>query len=182
MSLLKAASHYGLGRKKYRFEMKVHQLILPTSANKLIARVIWSRRKKHSAKYQTSWIEGVEGFYFDECLKHTATIFLTATTNQIQSKYTSISIEIKQTMEEAKASKYCSFKLDLSDFINISQPKRIFGKHLKYKNSKGTKKAELILSMTSKQIEINDKESLFSENSDLTQTSASANSRSVSET
>merc|ERR1712048_237424 len=37
--------------------------------------------------------------------------------------------------------------------------------------------------MTSKQIEINDKESLFSENSDLTQTSvASANSRSVSET
>merc|ERR1712190_498476 len=97
------------------------------------------------------------------------TIFLTSITNQIQSKYTSICIEIKEKMTDAKHAKYCAFKLDLSDFINIKTPKQIFHKHLKYKNNKGTKKAELIFSMTSKEeISSNDRDSLFSEDTDVT--------------
>eukprot|EP01084_Bolivina_argentea_P263463 445934_1 len=144
MSILKAAKHYGLARKQYRFEMKIHSLILPTSGNKLVTRVLWSRRKKRSEKYKTLWIEGIEEFKINQVITHSATIFLTSTTNQIQSKYTTISIEIKNEICDKKYTKYCSFKIDLSDYINITMPNKIFSKHLKYKNNSGTKKAELI--------------------------------------
>ena len=152
MSIFSKAKHYGLARKKYKFEMKIHRLILPTSNNKLICRILWSRRKKKSEKFKTSWIEGTEEFYINQVIIHNATIFLTHKTNQFQSKYTTISIEIKDNQNDKKFIKYCSFKIDLSDFINITSPNKIFNKHLKYKSTKGTKKAEIIFSMKSTEI------------------------------
>ncbi len=86
-------------------------------------------------------------------------------------------------MADKKYTKYCSFKIDLLEYINITLPNKIFSKHLKYKNNSGTKKAELIFSIKSTEITntnndssssiinnkiLNDRESLISEDESQT--------------
>eukprot|EP01083_Nonionella_stella_P098867 278101_1 len=157
MSLLKAAQHYGLARKKYKFEMRIHRLTLPSSNKKLLARILWSRRKKRTEKYKTSWVAGTREFIMNQVISHKGTMFLASNTNEIQSKHTTISIETKTGSEGSSKRKhtikYCSFKIDLSDYIDTQQPTKVFHKHLKYKNHSGSKTAEIVFSIKSMQIQ-----------------------------
>ena len=50
-------------------------------------------------KFKTKWCEGVENYNIDESISHEATIYFASNTNQVQSKQTKITLQIRERID-----------------------------------------------------------------------------------
>eukprot|EP01083_Nonionella_stella_P245753 853858_1 len=167
--LVHAAKHYGCPKKRYKFEMHIHRVVLTSEKRKLFTRVLWSRgKKKHKSKhnkprFKTKWCEGVENYNIDESIFDEATIYFTSNTNQIQSKQTKITIQIRERID-GKDVKFAKIALDLSKYVDLSSPHRVFYQRLNYE--KARKKAQLIFTIKSMEIMSDGSVSDYTDNDD----------------
>lgn len=140
--LVQAAKHYGLPKKRYTFSMHIHRVVLLSEKRKLFVRVLWTGRKSSkkklskdlSKRHHSKWCEGVELYNVDESISHEATIYFSSDTNQVQVKWTKITIQIRDRIDGADRI-FAKFELDLSKYIDASNPHRIYYQRLNYEKS-----------------------------------------------
>merc|ERR1712048_624021 len=165
--LVSAAKHYGCTKKRYKLEMHIQCVVLPTEKRKLFTRVLWTRGNSNSknksgkhSHFKTKWCEGVESFNINESIFHDATLFFTSNTNQIQAKQTKITIQIRDRID-GKDIKFAKFALDLSKYINISMPNQTFYQRLNYAKNISISTQKYIKKWKSKRLNINVNEMRF---------------------
>eukprot|EP01083_Nonionella_stella_P163314 537170_1 len=163
--MVQAVKHYGCPKKRYKFEMHIHRVVLTSEKRKLFTRVLWTRGKKHAKnqRFRTKWCEGVENYKMDESVYHTATIYFTSNTNQVQSKPTTITLQIRERID-SKDVKFAKFELNLSKYVDVSSPHRVFYQRLNYE--KARKKAQLIFTIKSVSLTSDGNVSDYTDNED----------------
>ena len=97
--LVQAAKHYGCAKKRYKFELHIHRVVLPSEKRKLFARVLWRGRKKPKHRHHTKWCEGVEVYNVDERIQLCASLFINSNSKSeqcpMQSKLTKLSLHLR---------------------------------------------------------------------------------------